>query len=167
LRAAGVLRQEREKDRIAMPDEIATRFRTDMAAVGNSPLAVSADTADVPWRPNGWTRKQILGHLLDSAANNRQRFVRAALDGSYDGPGYAQNAWVDLQGYSEQTWETLLGWWRVEHEILATVVDRIPDRRLEAQCTIGGDAPVTLRFLIEDYVRHQQHHLGQITAAAS
>jgi hypothetical protein len=150
-----------------MAHETAIQFRNGVAAVGNSLLAVSADLADAPWRPHGWTRKQIVGHLLDSAANNRQRFVRAALDGAYDGPGYEQDGWVELQGYSEQTWETLLGWWQVEHEILAAIVDRIPDGRLEAPCTIGGDAPVTLRFLIEDYVRHQQHHLGQITASGS
>ena len=52
-----------------------------------------------------------------------------------------------------QTWETLLRWWQVEHEILAAVVDRIPEDRLEAVCIVGEDAPVSLRFLIEDYFR--------------
>ena len=59
-------------------------------------------------------------------------------------------------------WETLLGWWKVEHEILAAVVDCIPEERLEASCVVGDDAPVTLRFLIEDYVSHQRWHLAQI-----
>lgn len=127
-------------------------------------MGLNRDLAGVPWRPGGWTRKQILGHLLDSAANNRQRFVRGALDGSYSGPGYAQEAWVELQGYSEQSWETLLRWWEAEHEMLAAIVDRIPVERLAAECTIGGGAPVTLEFVIDDYVAHQQHHLGQITA---
>ncbi len=60
----------------------------------------------MPWREGGWTRKQIVGHLLDSAANNRQRFVRASTDGKYKGPKYSQDAWVAAHGYSEQTWET-------------------------------------------------------------
>ena len=51
---------------------------------------------------------------------------------------------------------------RVEHEILAAVVDNIPQERLEASCVVGDDAPVTLRFLIEDYVSHQRWHLSQI-----
>jgi hypothetical protein len=150
-----------------MPPEIATRFRSGLDEVRQALLAVNPDLADVPWRPNGWTRKQIVGHLLDSAANNRQRFVRAALDGSYNGPGYAQDAWVELQGYSGQSWETLLRWWQAEHEMLAAIVDRIPADRLTAQCIIGGAAPVTLEFVIDDYVSHQQHHLRQITASAS
>ena len=147
-----------------MSTEIGIRFREGLNEVGQALFAVRPELADVPWRPGGWTRKQIVGHLLDSAANNRQRFVRAALDGAYNGPGYAQDAWVDLQGYAEQSWETLLSWWLVEHEMLAAIVDRIPAERLGAQCVIGGDGPVTLEFVIEDYVRHQRHHLGQITS---
>ena len=83
----------------------------------------------MPWREGGWTRKQIVGHLLDSASNNRQRFVRAAIDGSYSGPGYAQDAWVAAQGYSGESWETLVRWWHAEHEILMAAVDRIPKRK--------------------------------------
>ena len=93
--------------------------------------------ADVPWREGGWTRKQIVGHLLDSAANNRQRFVRAASTVCMNGPTYAQDAWVAAHGYAEQSWETLLEWWDAEHEILVAVVDRIPEERMEAPCTVG------------------------------
>jgi hypothetical protein len=150
-----------------MPNETAIRFRNGLAGVRRALLAVSVDLADVPWRPNGWTRKQIVGHLLDSAANNRQRFVRATLDGSYNGPGYAQDAWVALHGYTDQSWQTLLGWWQAEHEMLAAIVDRIPAERLAAQCVIGGEEPVTLQFVIDDYVAHQEHHLRQITAASA
>jgi hypothetical protein len=59
----------------------------------------------------------------------------------------------------------LLRWWQAEHEILATVVDRVPEERLEAMCVVGDDAPVTLRFLIEDYLRHQRGHFAQLVAA--
>jgi hypothetical protein len=105
-----------------------------------------------------------VGHLLDSAANNRQRFVRATIDGQYAGPGYAQDAWVAAHGYADQSWETLLRWWEAEHEILAAAVDRVPEERLEAKCVVGVDAPVTLRFLIEDYLRHQRWHFKQLEA---
>ena len=107
---------------------------------------------------------EIVGHLLDSAANNRQRFVRAATAEvrHYAGPKYAQEAWVKAHGYSDQNWETLLDWWRTEHAILAAVVDRIPKDRLGVECVVGDNAPVTLRFLIEDYIAHQQWHFAQL-----
>jgi hypothetical protein len=150
-----------------MTTELAEQFRTELGALQAALLALDPALADVPWRAGGWTRKQIVGHLLDSATNNRQRFVRAATDGSYAGPRYAQDAWVAAHGYAEQSWETLLRWWQIEHEILAAVVDRIPEERLSAECAVGDDAPVTLRFLIEDYLTHQRWHLAQLMGAAA
>jgi hypothetical protein len=150
-----------------MPNEVAEKFRAELAQLRQALLAVPPELADVPWRAGGWTRKQIVGHMLDSASNNRQRFVRATIDGSYAGPGYAQDAWVAAHGYESHPWETLLRWWQAEHEILAAVVDRIPAGRLGAACTVADYAPVTLRFLIEDYLAHQRHHLNQIAARSS
>ena len=147
-----------------MPTQIALRFRDDLSAMHEALLALSTELADTPWRVGGWTRKEIVGHLLDSAANNRQRFVRATIHGSFTGPDYAQAEWVSAHGYNDRPWATLLHWWEVEHEILAAVVDRIPEERLDASCTIGDKPPVTLRFVIEDYFRHQRWHLAQLTA---
>jgi hypothetical protein len=147
-----------------MPTQLALHFRDELNTVHSALLDLSPELADMSWREGGWTRKQIVGHLLDSAANNRQRFVRAATDGNYTGPQYAQDAWVAAHGYAGQAWTTLLDWWKVEHEILMSVVDRIPEERLEASCIVGYDKPVTLRFLVEDYLRHQLWHLAQLTA---
>jgi hypothetical protein len=143
--------------------QVAREFRAELGRLQAILLGVGPELADMPWRDGGWTRKQIVGHLLDSAANNRQRFVRATADGRYAGPKYEQEQWVAAHGYSEQEWETLLHWWQVEHEILAAVVDRIPEERLGAECVVGDDAAVTLRFLIEDYLKHQRWHFDQIT----
>jgi hypothetical protein len=118
--------------------------------------------SDSLYRPGGWTRKQVLGHMIDSAANNHQRFIRAALDGQYAGPGYAQQGWVNLHGYAEIPWPTLLEWWTAAHQMLEAVVARIPEDRLGTVCVVGQDSPVRLQFLIEDYIAHQRHHLAQI-----
>lgn len=147
--------------------EFAKSFRAGLEEIRISLGAVPAERADEPWRPGGWTPKQIVGHMLDSAANNRQRFVRASIDGNYQGPMYEQQSWVAAHGYGEQEWETLLRWWDVEHEILAAVLDRIPEERLGAVCVVGDDQPVTLRFLIEDYLRHQRLHASQLAGIAA
>jgi hypothetical protein len=147
-----------------MRTDVARMFSGELNEIHAALFAVSPALADTPWRPGGWTRKQIVGHLLDSAANNRQRFVRAAIDGAYSGPGYAQDAWVEAHGYAERGWNDLLLWWSAEHQILMAVVERVTEDRLGAMCRVGDDEPVTFRFLIEDYVRHQKHHLAQITS---
>lgn len=145
--------------------EAAQKFRSDLDEVHRAILTLPESLADVRWREGGWTRKQILGHLLDSAANNRQRFVRASTEGSYKGPKYAQDAWVAAHGYAGQPWTLLLSWWEAEHEILMAIVERIPEQTLDVQCVVGDNAPVSLRFLIEDYVAHQRWHLKQLLAA--
>lgn len=150
-----------------MATDLASEFRAELGVLQATLLGLSPNLADTPWRKGGWTRKQTLGHLLDSAANNRQRFVRAALDGAYTGPGYAQERWVAAHGYAAQDWETLLRWWRAEHEILAAIVDRVPEERLNAECIVGGASPVTLRFLIEDYLTHQRWHFAQLTSGVT
>src|SRR5208283_3818041 len=72
---------ERRREK-TMPTELASTFRAELNRLHHALLALSPALADTPWRAGGWTRKQIVGHLLDSAANNRQRFVRASMDGS-------------------------------------------------------------------------------------
>jgi hypothetical protein len=143
---------------------IALDFRAELVSVQQALLALPSSLADVPWRKGGWTRKEIVGHMLDSAANNRQRFVRASIHGCFEGPNYGQTEWVSAHGYADQTWDTLLRWWQAEHEILAAVVDRIPEGRWKSVCVVGENAPVTLHFVVEDYWRHQRWHLEQLEA---
>jgi hypothetical protein len=150
-----------------MPTQLAQDFRAQLNALHLVLLAVPSQLADTPWRDGGWSRKQIVGHLLDSATNNRQRFVRAGSEGCHAGPQYGQDAWVAAHGYAAQPWETLLRWWQVEHEILAAVVDQIPEERLEASYVVGDNPPATLRFLIEDYLAHQHWHFAQLAAGTA
>ena len=146
-----------------MPNTIHRAFQEDLVRIRTALFALPQDLADVPWRSGGWTRKQILGHMLDSAANNHQRFVRASLDGRYSGPTYDQQAWVNAHGYAEQSWSTLLAWWSALHQMLNAVVERIPEERLDTVRYIDDDPPTTLRFRIEDYIVHLDHHLRQMT----
>ena len=110
----------------------------------------------------GWSRREELGHLVDSAVNNHARFVRAATLGPYVGPGYEQNAWVAIHGYAGVPWPELVEIWRAHNAILVPLLRSIPDDRLETTCTVGSGGPVSLAFLVEDYVLHMQHHLDQI-----
>jgi len=104
----------------------------------------------------------VLGHLLDSALNNHNRFVRAALDGEYRGPNYEQEPWVELHGYRDADWNELLQTWQIMNRRLAGLVARIPAGRYASMCVIGNGPPVTLQFLIEDYLSHLNHHIEQI-----
>ncbi|MBV8864330.1 MAG: DinB family protein [Acidobacteriaceae bacterium] len=115
-----------------------------------------------PGTGEGWSPKQELGHLIDSATNNRVRFVVAALNGRYAGPTYDGCGWVELGGYSDTLWTDLVELWTRLNEALVRAIERIPEKRLSTQCTINEGDPVSLELLIQDYVLHMQHHLHHI-----
>ncbi len=120
--------------------------------------------AEASVRPaaGGWSRKEILGHLIDSAANNHHRFVRAQETEEFTFPGYEQEHWVSSQGYNERPWPELVELWRLYNRHLAHVISRIPERRLAVSCMVGAGEPVTLGYLVEDYLVHLKHHLRQL-----
>jgi hypothetical protein len=126
---------------------------------------VSAEDSRAPTLPGGWSRRQLLGHLIDSASNNHQRFVRASLHDSLEFPGYDQNGWSRVQAAEEADWSLLVALWANYNRYLAHVIAHLPAAKLEVPIRIGQDEPVTLRFVAEDYLRHMVHHLGQIGAA--
>lgn len=112
--------------------------------------------------PGKWSPKEELGHLIDSAANNHVRFVRASVEPNYRGLGYEQDIWVSAHGYHEMPWGDLLDFWKRYNLFLARLIRRIPESALDHRCVVGESQPVTLQFLIEDYVLHMQHHLDHI-----
>ena len=126
--------------------------------------AISAATKPAPEK---WSIKEIIGHLIDSAANNHQRFVRAQYGEPLVLPGYAQDFWVLAQGYSESPWPELVDYWRLYNRHLARVMKRVPSEVLSVECRIGPYEPVPLGFLMEDYVAHLKHHLAQVDALLS
>jgi hypothetical protein len=124
---------------------------------------LQALTALAAPKPGSWSRKEELGHLIDSAANNHIRFVLATIDGEFRGQGYAQDRWVEAHGYRDMEWRGLVDLWYQYNVLLAHFIERIPEERMENRCVIGWGVR-TLRFVIEDYVLHMQHHLDHILA---
>lgn len=128
---------------------------------------VSGEESKAPIRAGGWSRRQVMGHLIDSASNNHQRFVRAALQDSLEFPPYEQNEWVRVQAAADADWPLLVALWAEYNRYLAHVVAHLPPAKLDVPVRIGQSEPVTLQFLAEDYLAHMVHHLRQIAAASA
>jgi hypothetical protein len=123
---------------------------------------LTEEQASLPRAEGKWCAKEELGHLIDSAANNHIRFVLGALESQFRGPGYAQNDWVRLHGYSTMGWDAIVDFWLSYNRFLTGLIERIPESQLGTECVIGTHRPVPLRFVIEDYILHMQHHIDQL-----
>ena len=123
--------------------------------------AIPEDAASKKPAPNKWSKKEILGHLIDSAANNHQRFMRLQLQTEISLPGYDQDDWVRLNHYQQRTWNEIVTLWSAYNRHLASVIESLDDSAL-GHVWHSPDGDVTLEFIASDYVRHLKHHLAQI-----
>jgi len=152
--------------------EIAARLRTRVEHAARVLGAVpEAEAARRPARDK-WSKQEILGHLVDSASNNHQRFVRARLHEDLVFPGYEQDDWVEAECWQERPWRETLELWRLFNLHLAHLIERTPKEiaervhtrhnlHLRAWRKVAEGAPVTLAWFMEDYVGHLEHHLAQ------
>ena len=123
--------------------------------------------------PGKWSPREIVGHLVDSASNNHQRFVRMREREDLVVDGYEQDDWVASQRYAEAPWPELVLLWLTYNRHLARLMAAtpVPDRdrarrvhnlHLRAFRPVPADRDVTLGYFMNDYVEHLEHHLVQI-----
>ena len=113
--------------------------------------------------PSKWSKKEILGHITDSALTNLRRFVMTQYK-EKEKIIYHQDEWVQLQDYQSAEIGEMIDLWKLLNLQIARVVSRIPKDKLKNLCDTGKNdtAYHTLGFLVEDYLVHLKHHLAQI-----
>ena len=136
-------------------------------------LGMSDERSRLRPAPDKWCPREIIGHLIDSASNNHQRFVRAQFQDDLVFSGYEQDAWVSVQRYRDAPWEELIALWRSFNLHIARIMDLVPkDERVRPRARhnldelawkpIPRNEPATLDYFMSDYVAHLKHHLAQI-----
>ena len=122
------------------------------------------ETIEARPNPGDWSVKEIVGHLVDSASNNHQRFVRLQVADGLAFPDYSQDndAWVSIQSYQEAPWDDLLALWRYFNLHLARVIQTVNERWIDHIWVVDEDTSITLGELMIDYLRHLKDHLHQI-----
>jgi hypothetical protein len=162
---------------MASRPQYATELATIVDVAAESLLTLTDAAASRRPAPGKWSPKEIVGHLIDSASNNHQRFLRARWKDDLVFDGYAQDDWVAAQDYQSAPWEELVGLWHAFNLHLARVMESTPvavrDRVHETHNLdrvgfrpLAAGAPATLGWFMEDYVEHLKHHLSQISQQA-
>ena len=152
---------------------VETELRETVAAVTPRLLALSESEASRQPAPGKWSPKEVIGHLVDSASNNHQRFVRAGFTEDLVFPGYQQEEWVKAQHYGTAPWTELVGLWSNFNLHLARVIGATPaDVRQKPRVrhnlpelawkAVPQHEPATLEYFMRDYVDHLRHHIAQI-----
>lgn len=109
--------------------------------------------------PHKWSRKEVLGHLIDSAHNNLRRFIC----GQYENTPkitYDQDFWVAANNYQQMDKTDVITMWKLMNQRIGAVLSNIPEQSYSRNCDTGSLHPI--EWLAEDYVRHMKHHLNQI-----
>jgi hypothetical protein len=147
-------------------------FRQTLDRAAQQLLLFSDADASVHPAPGKWSKKEIIGHLLDSASNNHGRFVRAQLQDDLVFPGYDQDEWVRVQCYQSRRWADLVRAWHAYNHQIASVMAAADDDALTRQRVrhnlhelawqmVPASEPATLDYFMRDYVGHLKHHLAQ------
>ncbi len=127
------------------------------------PLLTAIPEKDFSFKPSPikWSKKEILGHLIDSATNNHQRFVRIQFE-NVPNITYNQDNWNNHSYHNQVDSEHLIKFWELYNRHLVELIKLIPKENLMRQSKTDDEKIVTLEWLIEDYVHHLEHHLKQI-----
>ncbi|MEO6901767.1 MAG: DinB family protein [Bacteroidia bacterium] len=123
-------------------------------------MEIEEDNFSLKPSPSKWSKKEIIGHLIDSATNNHQRFVRGQFE-HYPEIKYDQNKWNEFNFYQQINGQQIISFWVVYNKQLIEIMKRIPKENLAREIKVGGNN-LTLEYLIIDYVKHLEHHLKQV-----
>lgn len=142
--------------------EIADQIRLVVEKAKSQLLSLDQEVVNLKPAFDKWSKKEILGHLIDSAANNHQRFVRAVYNDAGNFPAYKQNEWVSIQHYNDSSWKGLIELWAAYNNHLSDLLERLPVSSKSSICNIGKTEPASLDFVVKDYLRHLNHHINKI-----
>jgi hypothetical protein len=136
-------------------------------------LQMSDELVSKKTSPDKWSKKEMLGHLIDSASNNHKRFVLAQYKDDLIFEGYEQDKWVEAQKYNKSDWILLVNLWQnfnnhIVHVMKNTTFEVLTRKHSKhnlhkiAWEAVPENEETSLEYFYKDYINHLKHHLNQI-----
>jgi hypothetical protein len=135
------------------------RFRSLVEKLEGIIIGVDEGITHIRPDQDKWSLKEIIGHLIDSASNNHQRFVRLQLGDLNYFPAYDKDIWISAQKYNDMQWKEITALWSSYNRILLKVIEHMDTKAL-GNVWIIDDKKLTLEFIVNDYYRHLDWHIG-------
>ena len=114
--------------------------------------------------PHKWSKKEVVGHLIDSAQNNLRRFICGQYEKTPPKIVYEQEFWVAANDYQSMDKDDVIRLWKLINKRIVTVLQRMPAENYNKESETSGLH--TLEWLAVDYVKHMKHHLNQVIAGS-
>lgn len=121
-------------------------------------MSIPEEISAIKPSDDSWSLREIVGHLIDSASNNHQRFVRLQLDDLLDFPVYEAEAWVQTQNYNNVDWRTLVALWYHYNCLLINVIENADEKTFD-NVWVKNEESIPLLELIQDYYKHMSLHI--------
>lgn len=113
--------------------------------------------------PGKWSKKEILGHLIDSAIHNLVRFTEINYsEKPYRHRPYNQIELVNLNQYQKTDIKELTQLWFSINNQIVRIMKSVDENALDYKIILSDESVIDLRFLMTDYVEHLEHHINQI-----
>lgn len=130
--------------------------------IGYSAIADKLSSID------NWTIRNNVSHLIDSASNNHQRFIRLQLAQKVELPGYDAEPWTEASGITKMPYSQLVEFWKLYNVYLLEVISNIKEANLYHEWINSSDkSSCTLEFLVTDYFEHLKLHEKMIDDIAN
>ena len=114
--------------------------------------------------PHKWSKKEVVGHLIDSAQNNLRRFICGQYEIQPPVIVYQQDFWVETNQYQQMPSSDILQLWKLLNQRICEVLENMPEANYTKECNTGSLH--TLEWLASDYVKHLKHHINQIISGS-
>ena len=109
--------------------------------------------------PAKWSKKELIGHLIDSAQSNLRRFVVAQYEES-PAINYNQDKWVTINNYQHEDVKDIIKLWYLLNRQIAFVLKNTSAEMSQRICITS--ASYTIEWLAQDYIKHLTHHIHQV-----
>ena len=149
---------------LAKLNEVADDIEEEIEAAIERWEALPEDVLTYRAYADAWSIKEVIGHLIDSASNNHQRFVRLQLEEELLFPDYSKynEQWIKIQTYQDRSWNDLLALWQHYNRHLAHLMRCVDPASLNHAWALNPETRITLFDMMVDYLRHLKEHIEQI-----
>ena len=119
---------------------------------------------ETPYRPGGWTVRQVLHHVPDSHLNAYCRYKFALTEDNPTIKPYDEAAWANVADTARTRPEVSLALLDALHERWVVLLESMSAADFGRPLQHPERGPITLDWMLQLYAWHGRHHAAHITA---